>query len=219
MHYANPFRILVMLLICMGVALHGQVKITGLTIESKKNGAYLQIKTNKSFNIRDASGWIRQQNTFYLTLLNATVDSVALEQVSMIEPFRKFDFEKVGESVQLMFELADTVESFELYVAENPPELMVSLRFPLEDVLAELKIEKEELEPAPPLAASLATSGPGSTYGKVKTALYLTGASLTVAGVISQDNSDGLRWEFSTGLGLILGTYLFDKYIKPLFND
>ncbi len=219
MQRSIPYRLLILFLVFTGVTLYGQTRVDNISIETKKNGAFLQIKTSKPVAFNNITGWIRKSSTFYLTILNAEIDSTRFKTPDLFAPVNKFDYTHVGESLQLMFELADTVESFEIYVSDNPAEILASLRFPLDVVFTDLQRERARLEQEPAIMLAGAEAGPSTTYGKVKTALYLTGASLTVAGVISQDNSDGMRWEFGTGLGLILGTYLFDKYIKPLLDD
>ena len=211
-------RILLLLLIWTVVILPAQTTITGLSIESKKNGAFLRIMTNKPVDLQNTSGWIRKDIYFYLTIMNSRADSDRILATPLIAPVKKLELSFVGESTQLMFELDQPLESFELYQSERPPELLVSLRFPLTEVFASLQAAKEQTQPAilpPSRPAVLAT---GTTYGKIRSALYLTGVSLTVAGIINQDNKSGISKEFGAGLSLVLGTYLFDKHIKPLIK-
>ncbi|MFH1851561.1 MAG: hypothetical protein ABIA75_04385 [Candidatus Neomarinimicrobiota bacterium] len=209
-----------MLLLTTVFSLSGQTTIRNLTIEGKKNGAFLRIDLSRPIDLRNTSGWIRKDNYFYLTIMNATFDSAAIMTTAPNRPVKNFELSQVGESAQFAFELDRKVESFDLYQSEKPPELLVSLRFPITDVLVALQQEKAQSAPEA-LTGQAAAAAPtdGGMYAKIRTALYLTGASLTIAGVIQQDNAGGLSWEFGTGIGLIGGTYLFDKYIKPLIDD
>ncbi len=218
----HPLKLIQVLLpIIMGtvVILPGQTNITGLSIESKKNGAFLRIITDKPVDLQYTSGWIRKDIYFYLTVMNARANSDRILATPLLKPVTKLELSHVGESAQFAFELDRPLESFELYQSDRPPEILVSLRFPVTDVLASLQAAKEKSQPTITPPSKPFASVTGSTYSKVRSALYLTGASLTVAGIIAQDNAAGLSWEFGTGLGLILGTLLFDKKIKPLLNE
>ncbi len=219
MRLLKLIRIMLPLLICTVVNLPGQTSITGLSIESKKNGAFLRIMTNKPVDLQYTSGWIRKDIYFYLTVMNARADTDRIMATPLIKPVTKLELSHVGESAQFAFELDQPLESFDLYQSDNPPEILVSLRFPITDVLASLQEAKEQSQPDFTPAPLMTAKQPGPTYGKIRSALYLTGASLTVAGIITQDNSAGFSWEFGTGLGLILGTYFFDKHIKPKIHD
>ena len=51
-------------------------------------------------------------------------------------------------------------------------------------------------------------------YNQIRNASLLVGASLAIAGIISSDEQETIRWEFITGLGLLIATYLYDRYIQ-----
>ena len=51
-------------------------------------------------------------------------------------------------------------------------------------------------------------------YNQIRNAALLVGASLSIAGIISSDEQETIRWEFITGLGLLIATYLYDRYIQ-----
>ncbi len=208
--------LIVILLFLNFIGLAGQTVIRDLSIESKKNGAYLRFSTSGTIQIRNTSGWIRKGNYFYLTVMNAQADSTQIMTTGMMSPVKKLELTHVGESTQFAFELDQVVESFDLYQSDNPPELLVSLRFPITEVIATLQNEKEQSRPVISQTGPRLASVGGSNYGKIRNALYLTGASLTVAGIISQDNQSGTSWEFPIGMGILVGTYVYDKYIKPL---
>ena len=51
-------------------------------------------------------------------------------------------------------------------------------------------------------------------YKQIRNASLLVGASLSIAGVMSSDGQDTIRWELFTGMGLLIATYLYDRYIQ-----
>lgn len=214
-------KILKILVLTAGLNLvwgQAPVVISGLTIEGKQNGVFLRIHSDKAIDLQDVSGWIRKDRFYYLTIMNSHSDSAAIMATPLIKPVKSLELTHLGESTQLAFELSQPVESFDIFQSPGPSELLISLRFPIKEVFATLQTAREKL-PQEPIAVTPATKPAANTYTRVRTALYLTGTSLAVAGIIDQDNRDDNSWELIAGAGIILGTYLYDRYIKPLFND
>ena len=84
---------------------------------------------------------------------------------------------------------------------------MVSLRFPvgiITPVFAEANPSGED-------NANLATE---LNYSRMRTAALLIGVSLSVSGIVDSDGQDSIGWELPTGLGLLIATYLYDRYIR-----
>ena len=219
----------------MFTAINAQEKsiITHLAIDEKKNGAFIKLFTTSVINPKHISGWTSADGWFYITIFNAIADSGRLADSQLHNPITNIQITNDAESTQLAFKINKTIENFEFYQAKSPPEILLSLRFPLNDVAAVLEREREimaTIEPLPDLIpeplpqdsdttfaaklTNIAAEIP-SQYNKIKTALYLSGASLTVAGVAVEANrSKGISWEMPTGLAILAGTYIYDKYFS-----
>ena len=48
----------------------------------------------------------------------------------------------------------------------------------------------------------------------MRTATLLIGVSLSVSGIVDSDGQDSIGWELPTGLGLLIATYFYDRYIR-----
>ncbi|GIT74347.1 MAG: hypothetical protein Ct9H300mP29_3410 [Candidatus Neomarinimicrobiota bacterium] len=95
------------------------------------------------------------------------------------------------------------VEQFEFYFANAPPELLVSLRFPLSDVLVAMEQEKPSTSP---FQSQSSIQRP--LWVK---AVYFIGAGLTGAGFLAGETQKG--WEVPIGMGLIVSAYIYENFI------
>jgi len=207
------------------VSLHAQTKsvVTHLDVEAKKNGAFLKIHTTTPINPQFVSGWTAEGGWFYITILGAISDSARVMKSNFSSPVMELQVDNNEESTQLALKIDQKIENFEFYESKSPPELLVSLRFPLTEIAGVLEVEKDKMETAETitttneeLAANTGVLLPDH-YKRIKTALYVTGASLTIAGAaIEANKSEGFTWEIPTGLVMIAGTFIYDKYFhKP----
>jgi hypothetical protein len=199
----------------------GQVSrpvITGVAIEPKRNGCTIRIFSTGSIPIRNVSGWFAETQWFYLTILGAVADTARIPVTPLQDPVTAIQAVNTAETAQLSFKLDKSIDGFELYQSREPAEILLTLRFPVSEVLSALLEEKQELTIAGQASIQTGPSAESFRYQRVKTALYLLGTSLTIAGVIAQDNRvSGVAWELPTGLALIIGTYLYDRYLHPRF--
>ena len=99
--------------------------------------------------------------------------------------------------------MAKPVEQFEFYYANDPPELLASLRFPLSDVLVAMEQEKPNTSP-------FQTQSSIQRPLWVK-AVYFIGAGLTGAGFLAGETQKG--WEVPIGMGLIAFAYVYENFI------
>ena len=51
-------------------------------------------------------------------------------------------------------------------------------------------------------------------HQRMKNASLLVGISLSIAGIINSDEEDTISWELFSGMGLLIATYLYDRYIQ-----
>jgi hypothetical protein len=222
MIYSKTLRnILFICLLLSFVSLDAQAKsiVTHLDIEPKKNGAFIKIHTTSPIEQRHITGWTAQGGWFYVTILGAISDSMRVANSELKSPVLEIQVVNTEESTQLAFKIDQNVENFEFYQSKSPPEILASLRFPLGEVADILEEEREEMASVEPIKTTdtqLQTNTGvllPDHYKRIKTALYLTGASLTIAGVaIEANKSEGFTWEIPTGLAIIAGTVIYDRY-------
>lgn len=189
--------------------------VTGISITSKANGSLVSIASDKAIEDDHITGWITRNNWFYITLFMTQIDSSIIEDISYSTPVRNIDVIQSGESAQIAVQISRKIDYFNI---DNFPEkstLQFSLMYPLEEVAAVLESSAPAESPKTPTYTKQSLG-----YQRVKTALYLIGSAFTVAGIVDVDaNDDGAHWEFPTGIGIITGTYLFDKYLYPLLVE
>lgn len=219
------------LLICFlasFVSLNAQTKsvVTHVDVEAKMNGAFIKIHTTSPINPKHVSGWTAEGGWFYITILGAISDSVRVMESELENPIIEMQVDNTAESTQLALKIEQNIENFEFYQSKSPPELLVSLRFPLTEIASVMEQEKEKMESVESVTADnieLATSTGVKLpdhYKRVKTALYLSGASLTIAGAaIEANKSEGFTWEIPTGLAIIAGTFIYDKYFHKIEKE
>jgi len=196
---------------------NGQMRpqITGINLEIKRNGAFVQLRSTTHVNKGDITGWAADNGWFYLTIYNAVSDTNTISNTDIMFPVTAVEAINTDESTQISFQIARSIETFEFYQSSNPPEILLSMRFPVSEIEDELA-EKQRSTTSP----SPATKPMSLRYKRFRTALYITGTSLTFAGILEQDNKSASSWELISGLTLLFGTYVYDHYLRPkLFGE
>ena len=182
------------------------INITNLKIEVKKNGIFLKITSDKPILKGTATGWYSENGWFYLTIMNSSIDTNLVGRINYPAPIQTISFHNSAESVQISLAVP-IIETHEFSWYGNPLELEVSLRYPIETikpVFAEASLSNQN---NPSLATKL-------NYSRMRTAAMLIGVSLSVSGIVDSDGQDSISWELPTGLGLLIATYLYDRYIR-----
>ncbi len=179
------------------------VGISSLSLETKQNGIFIRIQSTAPIPPAEVTGW-SDENTgwFYITIHGADADTAKIESARHPYPVTKIECTRAGESIQIGLKLQTTVEQFEFYHSNDPPEILALLRFPLSEVLASI----EPLE-----NKSISTSYEDPRYKALIRGLYFSGASLTTAGLFAGSNRKG--WEIPIGLGLVTTAYVIDTFI------
>ncbi|NOZ03438.1 MAG: hypothetical protein GXO92_02395 [FCB group bacterium] len=216
----NKLRWILFLVIglCLGNAIPAQdhPRVTDLKIEVKRNGLYFQLHTSEAIAERNITAWATPTNWFYITILGAVSDTAKIMSTKPLYPVTEIQATNTANTTQLAFRIAKPIESFDFYRSDTPPEILFNLRFPIEEVVTALMEEKQDSFNAQGSDMEPEISNEEKIYGRVRNALYLAGTTLTVTGIISQDASEtGIAWELPTGLLILSGTYLYDKYIHP----
>ncbi len=203
------------------VSITAQTKsiITHLNIENKKNGAFVKIFTTSPVDPKHITGWTGDDGWFYITILGAIADSGRVVNSEIKYPVSQIQVDNAEESAQIALKVDKTIENFEFYQSKSPPEILVSLRFPINEIATVLEQERENME-----SVEYVTTIDGKIetdrgvqipdqYKRIRASLYLSGASLTIAGAALQSNkSEKFSWEIPAGLAIIAGTFIYDKY-------
>ena len=198
------FPIICLLFCCQTIA--KDINITDLKVEVKKNGVFLKIHSNKSIPKGTVTGWYSDNGWFYATIMNAYIDTNLVENIKHPEPVKKIIVHNSEESVQISLAVP-TIETHEFLWYGNPRELLVSLRFPLESITPVFAESKLNNKRNVNLESEL-------NYSRMRNAALLIGSSLSIAGIVDSDGQDSMGWELPTGLGLLIVTYMYDRYIK-----
>ena len=198
------FPIICLLFCCQTIA--KDINITDLKVEVKKNGVFLKIHSNKSIPKGTVTGWYSGNGWFYVTIMNAFIDTNLVENIKYPAPVKKIIVHNLEESVQISLAVP-IIETHEFLWYGNPRELLVSLRFPPESitpVFAEAKLNNKRNVN---LESEL-------NYSRMRNAALLIGSSLSIAGIVDSDGQGSIGWELPTGLGLLIAIYMYDRYIK-----
>jgi len=207
------------------VSINAQTKsiITHLNIENKKNGAFVKLFITSPVEQKHITGWTSDDGWFYITVMGAIADSGRVASSEIKHPVSQIQVDNTDESTQIAIKVKETIENFEFYQSKSPPEILVSLRFPIYEVAAVLEQERESMGSAESITTEKGQLETDTEvllpdqHKRIRTALYLSGASLTIAGVaLESSTSEGFSWEIPTGLAIIAGTFIYDKYFhKP----
>lgn len=202
----NPIKFYLILLFFAIQSFAADIKITDIKINSKKNGVFLTISSNQPLSRATVTGWYSENGWFYTTIMNARIDTNMVETIKTPSIVNKINLHNTSESVQISIKVP-MIEMHDFFDSDNPNELMLALRFPIssiENVLSEAKSVHE----------SNLDMQTAFNYNQIRNASLLVGASLAIAGIISSDEQETIRWEFITGVGLLIATYLYDRYIQ-----
>ena len=203
------------------VSINAQTKsiITHLNIENKRNGAFVKIFTTSLVDPKHITGWNADDGWFYITVLGAIADSGRVVNSEIKYPVSQIQVFNADESAQIALKVNKTIENFEFYQSKSPPEILVSLRFPINDIADVLEQERKNMgsvESVTIVGGQIETDRGVPIpvqYKRIRASLYLTGASLTIAGAALQSNkSEKFSWEIPAGLAIIAGTFIYDKY-------
>ena len=202
----NSFNFYFFLILFISQSYAENIEITDIKINSKKNGIFLTIQSNKPLYSETATGWYSENGWFYTTIMNAQIDTNLVEAINTPTIVKQVLLYNNNESVQISLKVPP-IEIHDFFESDNPNELMIALRFPLaamDPILAEAKsAHKSNIYMQTAL-----------NYNQIRNSLILVGASLSIAGLISSDDQDKIGWELFTGMGLLIATYLYDRYIQ-----
>jgi len=207
------------------VSVNAQTKsiITHINIDNKKNGAFVKLFTTAPVDQKYITGWTADDGWFYITVLNAIADSGRVVSSEIKYPVSQIQVNNTDESSQIALKIDKTIENFEFYQSKSPPEILLSLRFPVNEIASVLEQERENMGSTVSITTEngVIESDTGiqipDQSKRIRAALYLSGASLTIAGTaLASGESEKFSWEIPIGLAMVAGTFIYDKYFhKP----
>ena len=156
--------------------------------------------------MQTATGWYSENGWFYTTIMNAQIDTNLVESINTPSIVKKISLHNTSESVQISLKVPP-IEMHDFFESGNPNEFMIALRFPLssmDPILTEAKsAHKSNIDMQTAL-----------NHQRMKNASLLVGISLSIAGIINSDEEGTISWELFSGMGLLIATYLYDRYIQ-----
>lgn len=208
-------------------------RIYGVSLDVKRNGLFVQIHASKKIKTSDVTGWQAKNKWFYITIINAWADSVKITSAKPLYPIQEIQAININNTVQLGFKMNQEIEYFEFYPSDITPGMILSLHFPVKDVMVALKEERNEGAVIRPekipvvLNSSFASNSNGintqSGYSNIRNSCYLLGIMLTASGYMeSKSRHRSNIWETATGLSLITLTFTYDKLFRkdiPEMNE
>jgi len=194
-----------------------QAEVRSVGIETRENGLVMTIRLDQSIPQDNITGWNAINGWFYVTLYDAVADSDRLAKTAFKYPVRDFQTITMDESSQIGIKLVKNVDQYEFYLSDSPPEILVSLRYPVERVpfLADKNghpdkkhgTRKNIVIQTPPEEPEMSFS-----WKRVKTIGYFLGTTLTVSGLVQQEKDpESQNNELSTGVIILITTYILDK--------
>ena len=105
--------------------------ITSINIESKSNGTIIRLATKKPFSERNISSFINKHGWYYITVADAAVDTLAINNGLSRGIINKIESDQIGETAQVAFKIKSKVISHDWYQSLDPSEKIITLRTPL----------------------------------------------------------------------------------------
>ena len=191
--------------------------LNDIDFQIKENGLLIEFSFSSDIPLNHASGWYAQTGWFYVTLLNTTIDSSTVPSIQISELVKDIQFDQIGESVQVSFKLSMTPENHEFFQRLDTKRLFLSLRSPVRTISFADSTAKQEIL----ISAAEVTKHElfiPEQDKSIKVIGYVLGVSFTVAGILQENSKSSANWELPAGIGIFLGTYVYDKYFDKQNN-
>lgn len=117
--------------------------ITDINIDVKSNGTIIRLATKKPFSERNISSFINKHGWYYLTVAEALVDTITVNNGLTRGIVRQIESDQIGPTAQVAFKLASKVLSHDWYQSLDPNEIVITLRTPLGQIDEHIEDVKE----------------------------------------------------------------------------
>jgi len=119
------------------------LNIVGLEIHEKSNGTEIHIATTKLFNEDQLEFVVHPDRWSWLMIEDGRLDSVSIANCLLGGAVKKIEPIQMEKFAQISFQLREEVQTPEIYINENPNEIVISLRTPVSQDTKE-KISQQE---------------------------------------------------------------------------
>ena len=198
--------------------------ITHIDVLFKDNGIICELNFSSTVNYNHASGWYSQTGWFYITILNTTLDSLALPMIPKSKYIHDTQFDKIGESIQISLKLTIKPDNYEFYQKSNMKQLFLSIRTPITPLVTHTsknaKTNIDDIDSEILSEPSFITIK--KEHNPIVSSGYVLGISLSISGIVQEGKDNNNSWELPVGIGFIIITYLWDNYFynsEPLSID
>ena len=202
------------LIIAMGLSLGKSDQLSilqNIEFKVKENGLIIEFEFSSDISLNRVSGWYAQTEWFYVTFLNTIVDSVKGPLMENSEFIKDIQIDQMGESLQLSIKLSIPPKNHEFFQRSGTRQIFLTLRSPMQIISKVDSITKQEIQ----ISASEVTKPKlfiPEQHNKIKVIGYFIGVSFTVSGILQEDSKSKINWALPTGIGIFLGTYVYDNY-------
>lgn len=117
----------------------------------------------------------------------------------------------MGESVQLSIKISVPPENHEFFQKSEMNKLFLTLRISMPTITMADSTTKQEIQLSAIKEKKSKLFFPKKD-NNIKVIGYFIGVAFTVSGILQEDSKSSLNWELPTGIGILLGTLVYDKY-------
>jgi len=146
----NHFKLIVILGFLNSWIFTQSAEINKISVAEKVNGTLIRIGTNNPVSNSQITAWISDPGWLYVTLLTCKIDTTRYWPPIGTRIVSEFQAHQFINSVQLDFRLTHQIEDFEVEVFDSNQEVVILLRFPVSEGLADLQrlqdLEGNELQ-------------------------------------------------------------------------
>ena len=114
----------------VGPAVYGAFNIHDASVESKRNGTLIRVKTSKKFDTRNIVRYITDNGWLVVQVPGGRVDTLALSRSTLGGIIRRVWGRQLDKSAELRFKLTDKVSLPEVYQVDGAAELHIAIRNP-----------------------------------------------------------------------------------------
>lgn len=210
----NKLISFLLIMLCTTIVAQDVAVVRSLSLNIKRNGLFLQIKANRKIAKTEVTAWQASNKWFYVTIMNAAGDTAVLSATKPAYPVLEVQALTINNTVQLGFKLARKIDYFEFQPSDVSPGIILSLNFPVQEVLVALEEERDngQIESQAPATDQAQPEKAARRYRNRRNAGYLAGATLAVGGLLQP--GDRFGWETTAGLSIIAATYCYDRFLR-----
>ena len=173
-------------------------EMNSISIKSKSNGIVVQMNMDNLPDLSNVTAWQASSGWFYITMYKVKGDSTSLMPRRLPSEVIDFQIVESDESIQVGIRIKQPIENHDFLLVKKSNTMVASLHYSTE-YLAQLETVKK---------MNLGQQNK-EIHQEIRNWLYITGAGLTVAGLIL-DSDNKVNLQTQSGLGILITTLLLD---------